>query len=85
MATPLFPLRLHVVNGPDRVLVIATVPVGVISVPGLVSETVTEQTVGFPAMSVFGEQFTESEVVRCATVRVVDPVTPLTHAELDRA
>ena len=72
------------VNGPDRVLVIATAPVGVISVPGLVSETVTKQEVGVPAMSEVGEQLTESEVVRFATVRVVDPVAPLTHAELDR-
>ena len=82
--TPPLPLRLQVVNEPERVLVRVKVPVGVIFVPALVSETVTEQVVGFPAIMVDGEQLIETEVVRCATVSVVDPVAPLTQLAPDR-
>ena len=82
--TPTLPLRLQVVNEPERVLVKVKVPVGVIFVPELVSETLTEQVVGFPAITVDGEQLIETEVVRCVTVSVVDPVAPLTQLAPDR-
>jgi len=84
VATPLVPFRLHAVNDPDRVLVNVRVPVGVVLVPGLVSETVTEHEVGVPARRVVGEQLTTVEVVLCVTVRLVVPVAPLTQLELAR-
>ncbi len=84
VATPLLPLRPQVVNEPDRVLVNVIVPVGVIFVPELVSETVMEHVVGVPAIIEVGEQLMEVEVVRCDTVRLVEPMTPLIQFELDR-
>ncbi len=84
VAIPLLPLRLHVVKDPERVLDMVRVPVGVVLVPVLVSETVTEQLVGVPARREVGEQLTDVEVVRCDTVRPVEPVAPLTQLALAR-
>ncbi len=81
---PLLPLRLHVVNVPDLVLLMLTVPVGVIRVLGLVSATVTLQVVPVPARTVLGEQMTESDVVRSATVMPAEPVPLFTQLVLDR-
>ncbi len=85
VAFPPLPLRPHVVNVPDLLLVMPTEPVGVIGVPVLVSVTVTVHTVAVPARSAVGEQLTESEVVRGFTVRVVEPMPPLAQIVLDRA
>lgn len=84
VATPPLPLRLQAVKGPDLVLVMVIDPVGVTGVPGLVSDTVTEQVVGVPARRPFGEQLMEVDVVRWLTVRVVDPVAPFTQLTLER-
>ncbi len=84
VAFPLLPLRLHVVKVPDLVLVMPTVPVGVIGVPVLVSVTFTVHRVPVPARSVFGEQLTEVEVVRAVTVRVAEPMPPLAQFWFDR-
>ncbi len=70
------PVRLHVVNVPDLLLDMLTVPVGVIGVPELVSLTVTLQVVPVPARRVVGEQLMEVDVVRPVTVSVVEPVPP---------
>ncbi len=78
------PLRLHVVNVPDLLLDMLTVPVGVIAVPELVSVTVTVHVVPVPARSVLGEQLTEVEVVRPTTERVVEPVPPPIQLLFDR-
>jgi hypothetical protein len=83
VATPLLPLRLQGVKGPDLVLVMVTEPVGVTRVPGLVSDTVTEQIAEVPASRLVGVQLTETEVVRWLTVRVVDPVAPFAQPEPD--
>ena len=63
------PDRVQLVNMPLPVLLMATVPVGVIAVPGEVSVTVTVQTM-LPLT--FG-QVTIVEVVRSVTARLVVP------------
>ncbi len=72
VAFPLLPPRVHVVNVPDLLLVMLTVPMGVIGVPDPVSVTITVHVVPVPARRVVGEQSTESDVVRGVTVRVVE-------------
>ena len=66
------PDRLQLVNVPLPVLLIATVPIGAIAVPGEVSVTVTVQTV-LPLS--FGH-VTIVDVVRSVTVRLVVPELP---------
>jgi hypothetical protein len=85
VAVPALPLRLQVVNVPDLLLDMVTVPVGVIGVPELVSVTVTLQVVPVPASTVAGEQLSEVDVARAVTVMVVEPVPPLAQFVLDRA
>ena len=82
---PALPERLQVVKEPDLLLDIVTVPLGVIGVPELVSVTVTLHVVAVPASSVVGEQLTEVVVVRPVTVRLVEPLPPLTQFWLDLA
>ena len=82
---PALPERLHVVKDPDLLLDMLTVPVAVISVPELVSVTVTLHVVPVPASSVVGEQLTEVVVVRPVTVRLVEPMAPLIQFWLDLA
>ena len=80
---PALPERLQVVKDPDLLLDMLTVPVAVISVPELVSVTVTLHVVPVPASSVVGEQLTEVVVVRPVTVRLVEPLAPLIQFWLD--
>jgi hypothetical protein len=76
VAVPPLPPRLHVVNVPDLLLDMLTVPVGVIGVPEAVSATVVLHVVPIPARSVVGEQVIEVDVVRPTTVRAEEPVPP---------
>ena len=78
------PLSVQVVKDPDRVLLMPTVPVGVIGVPGLESFTVTVQVVPVPARTELGEHPTDRLVVRKLTVILVVPVTPFCQRVLDR-
>ena len=55
---------MHVVNVPDLVLDMETVPVGVIGVPPLVSLTVTEHVLTFPTRRLEGEQLIVTELDR---------------------
>ena len=66
------PESAQLVNVPVPVLLIETVPVGVIGVPGEVSVTVTVQTM----LPLTFEQFTVVEDVRFSTVRLVVPELP---------
>ena len=66
------PESAQLVNVPVPVLLIETVPVGVIGVPGEVSVTVTVQTM----LPLTFEQFTVVDDVRFSTVRLVVPELP---------
>ena len=61
---------------PVPLLVQATVPVGVIGVPGDVSVTLVAHVVDCLARRVLGEQLTVVEVLRWVTCRLVVPALP---------
>ena len=68
------PPRVQVVNVPVPVLVRPMVPLGVTTVPGDVSRTVTKQLVELFTTIVVGWQDIVVDVVRSVTVTVVWPV-----------
>ena len=77
--------RVHDVElkAPDPLLLKATVPVGVVAVPGLVSETLAWHTEGEPLGTGLGEHRSAVEVERGLTCRLKEPALPWWSTSLE--